>query len=106
MFSAPLSPNNPGKVIFSQKVCFCDCCWCVSAVTIISGVLMLILFVSELQYYLTKEVSFCRFLSSPKTCFSTGKRFLRFGLTSSADSNLRLKKRSGSNDPQDELKYS
>lgn len=30
---------------------------CVSAVTIISGVLMLILFVSELQYYLTKEVS-------------------------------------------------
>lgn len=29
----------------------------VSAVTIISGVIMLILFVSELQYYLTKEVS-------------------------------------------------
>lgn len=30
---------------------------CVAAVTIISGVIMLILFVSELQYYLTKEVS-------------------------------------------------
>lgn len=31
---------------------------CVSAVTIISGVIMLILFVSELQYFLTKEVRF------------------------------------------------
>lgn len=30
---------------------------CLSSVTIISGIIMLILFVSELQYYLTKEVS-------------------------------------------------
>lgn len=35
----------------------CDFSLCVSAVTIISGVIMFILFVSELQYYLTKEVS-------------------------------------------------
>lgn len=34
---------------------------CVSSVTIISGVIMLILFVSELQYYLTKEVSISSF---------------------------------------------
>lgn len=32
------------------------------AVTIISGVIMLILFVSELQYYLTKEVSFLQII--------------------------------------------
>lgn len=32
-------------------------CVFVCAVTIISGIIMLILFVSELQYYLTKEVS-------------------------------------------------
>lgn len=41
-----------------------------SAVTIISGVIMLILFVSELQYYLTKEVS----SSTPSGCFMSSVR--------------------------------
>lgn len=46
------SLNEDKKLLWFQT-----CALCVSAVTIISGAIMFILFVSELQYYLTKEVS-------------------------------------------------
>lgn len=50
---------------------------CVAAVTIISGIIMLILFVSELQYYLTKEVSSA---TAPLWLFSSPPRKMKFDM--------------------------